>query len=65
MTERLLTTAEAKARLGCGSTHLWALLRDGKIEAVKIGSKTMPLETSVQAYIDSLPRFQSKAVKAA
>ena len=60
--ERLLnTTAQTKARLNIKNTKLRALIRDGKLDARKLGRLTMITEESVHAYVDSLPRFQSKA----
>ena len=50
------STADAKARIACGHTHLYSLIATGKLEAVKMGTKTLITAESVEAFIAGLPR---------
>jgi len=41
--------------LGIGRTKLYAEIRDGKLKAKKLGSRTLIAATEAQAYLDALP----------
>jgi hypothetical protein len=56
--KRLVRTSDAIQRIGCGPTFFWGLLRDGRLEAVRLGSRTMVLEESLNAFLASLPRIE-------
>ncbi|WP_081863098.1 helix-turn-helix domain-containing protein [Azospirillum argentinense] len=51
-----LSVAEAKAKIGVGTTKFYELLNEGKIEAVKVGRKTLVLTDSLEKYVANLPR---------
>ncbi|KAA0680122.1 DNA-binding protein [Azospirillum brasilense] len=51
-----MTVAEAKAKIGVGTTKFYELLNEGKIDAVKIGRKTLILTNSLEKYVANLPR---------
>jgi excisionase family DNA binding protein len=53
-----LTIPAACARYGIGRTLLYELLGSGKIEAVKLGKRTLILAESVERYMESLPRLE-------
>jgi excisionase family DNA binding protein len=46
---------EAARLLGIGRTSLYALIRDGHLEARKIGRRTVVLMTSIDRLVASLP----------
>jgi excisionase family DNA binding protein len=46
---------DACAAYGCGRTRLYQLLSDGKIEAKKLGRKTLVSAASLKSYFASLP----------
>ncbi len=52
-----ISVGEAVHRFGIGRTKLYELIRDGEIEAVKLGRRTLIRAGSVRAFIDSLPRI--------
>ena len=55
-TPRTLVTIEgACTTLGCGRTHLYRLLREGKLQAVKLGARTMVPREALDAFIAALP----------
>jgi excisionase family DNA binding protein len=45
------------ALYGCGKTLLYSLLRDKKIRARKLGSKTLIEFASVDEYFSTLPTY--------
>ncbi|MFC5358240.1 helix-turn-helix domain-containing protein [Azospirillum himalayense] len=51
-----LSVAEAKSKIGVGTTKFYELLNEGKIEAVKVGRKTLVLTESLEKYVANLPR---------
>lgn len=51
------TIPEAVASTGIGRTTLYALIKEGKLEAVKLGSRTLVLDSSIRALLASLPRL--------
>jgi excisionase family DNA binding protein len=53
-----LSVSQGASWLGIGQTKMWALIRDGEIKAVRLGSRTLlPLA--------ELQRFQSRLVNEA
>lgn len=53
--ERLLSIQEAKTLVGCGTTHFYGLIGSGQIAARKLGKRTLIPESSLRAFIASLP----------
>jgi excisionase family DNA binding protein len=51
-----LTITEAVRASGIGRTRLYELIRDGRIDARKDGSRTLVMPKSLRKYIASLPR---------
>jgi excisionase family DNA binding protein len=52
----LYSTNDAR-RIGCfGNTKLYELIGEGRLEAVKLGGKTLITAASLDAFIASLPR---------
>ncbi len=49
---------EAVRISGVGRTSIYEAIGDGRVEAVKCGSKTLVLIDSLRAFIASLPRIQ-------
>lgn len=65
MTEPLLyRAADAKAAIGCGNTTFYNLLAAGKLDAVKLGSRTMVTAESLKRFAEGLPRFEPRDAKA-
>lgn len=56
-----VTVAEAIQRFGIARTKLYELIREGDIEAVKLGRRTLIRTESVRAFIDHLPRLSGVA----
>lgn len=56
-----VTVAEAIQRFGIARTKLYELIREGDIEAVKLGRRTLIRTESVRAFIDRLPRISGAA----
>lgn len=56
-----VTVAEAIQRFGIARTKLYELIREGDIEAVKLGRRTLIRAESVRAFIDRLPRLSDVA----
>lgn len=50
-----MTIAETCKWSGIGRTKLYELLSDGKIEARKLGTRTLVLTESVERFLASLP----------
>jgi len=53
--------ADACAVLGIGRTRIYELIGDGKLRAMKCGSRTLVCAASVRAYVASLPTLPKKA----
>jgi excisionase family DNA binding protein len=49
------------ARNHLGRTYVYRLIKDGKLRAVKVGSKTYIREEDEAAWRDALPAFNSAA----
>lgn len=61
-TPRALVSVDgACTTLGCGRTHLYRLMREGKLQAVKLGSRTMVPREALDALIASLPAARPRA----
>lgn len=54
--KKAYTPKEACARCGFGLTTLYKLLKEKKLEAVKVGARTLVLHESIEKYFDELPR---------
>lgn len=50
----LLTTEAARRQLSCGKTTLFALIREGSIETVKLGSRRRVIADSLRQYVEGL-----------
>ncbi len=51
------TVAGTAEMLGCGRTTIYALIAEKKLEAVKLGRKTLILDQSIRSLLASLPRL--------
>jgi excisionase family DNA binding protein len=45
------------ANYGIGRTTIYKLIKEGKLEAVKLGSRTLILDSSVRTLLANLPRL--------
>jgi excisionase family DNA binding protein len=50
-----VTIPEAARILGCGRSKLYELIAANRLEAVKLGARTLIRVASLKAYSDSLP----------
>jgi excisionase family DNA binding protein len=50
--QRLLSVADACDALGVGRTTIYALLKSGELQRIKIGSRTLVSSYSISAFID-------------
>jgi excisionase family DNA binding protein len=55
---RLYTASEAKTLLRVAQTKLYQLINDGKLDARKLGSRTLITGESISALIEGLPRLK-------
>ena len=55
------TIAEAVSSTGIGRTKLYDLIKDGQLEARKLGSKTLIPAPSLRSLVDGLPRSAKTA----
>jgi excisionase family DNA binding protein len=53
---RLLPIKEASERLGVCKTKTHTLIRDGELEARKIGRRTLIPDAAIETFIANLPR---------
>lgn len=53
-----MTISETVKWSGIGRTKLYELLGDKKIQAVKLGTRTLVLTQSVEQFLASLPRLE-------
>lgn len=63
MQPHCLTVADACRRYGFGKTTLYELIATKKVDAVKLGARTLILADSVERHIESLPRLGAPAQK--
>jgi excisionase family DNA binding protein len=52
----LYRTSEAKAALGCGTSKLYNLINNGKLDARRFGRQTFITAESLEAFVANLPR---------
>jgi excisionase family DNA binding protein len=55
MSPILFSTREAAHRLSVGKTKLFALLKDGRIKAVRLGTRTLIRASELEAFAAALP----------
>lgn len=55
------TVADVLRRVGISRTKFYQEINAGRLKARKIGSKTVVLETDLQAYLDALPLYDGRA----
>lgn len=60
MTPHSLTIADTCRRYGFGKTILYELIAANKIEAVKLGARTLIIAESVERHLASLPRLGAR-----
>jgi excisionase family DNA binding protein len=61
-TEKIAFTIEqAVASSGIGRTQIYALIKEGRLEARKLGSRTLIPAPSLRALVDGLPRSAKTA----
>jgi hypothetical protein len=53
--------AAAGRLIGCGKTMVFKLIREGRLEAVKLGSATIIPSASIERLISSLPKIEPRA----
>jgi hypothetical protein len=57
MSEKLVyRPAEAQAALGIKNTKFWALVKEGQLEARKIGNATVVPAESLHRFVANLPK---------
>ena len=61
MPEENISVCETVRRFGIGRTKLYELIQSGRIEAFKLGRRTLVRTGSVRAFIDGLPRVGGAA----
>lgn len=54
------TLKEASSALGVGKTTLYAAIADGRLVALKMGSRTLIPADSLRSWIDSMPRARHR-----
>lgn len=54
------TVKQTAAALGVGQTTVWKAVADGKLSAMKLGSRTLIPADSLRAWIASLPRARQE-----
>lgn len=58
MLEEFMTVKEARQATRLGETKMYELLNDGKIQAIKLGRKTLIPRSSVTAFMASQPSYR-------
>jgi excisionase family DNA binding protein len=56
---------DACRAIGCGRTKLYALLAEGELEAVALGSRTIITAASLRRFFDNLPSLHIGAGRSA
>ncbi len=56
---KTMTVAEVVKHYGIGRTKLYELIAENKIEAVKLGTRTLIVVDSVNRFIASLPKLRT------
>lgn len=54
------TVADVLRRVGISRTNFYQEINAGRLKARKIGSKTVVLETDLQAYLEALPPYDGR-----
>lgn len=54
------TMKEAAEALSVGRTTLWKAISDGKLAAIKLGSRTLILADALHAWVASLPSVNQR-----
>lgn len=62
ITPVLIPVREAFDKIGVGVTTGYALIGQGKLAAVKLGSRTMVTNASLHEFVANLPLFVSKSI---
>jgi excisionase family DNA binding protein len=52
---------EIAVRTSCGRDAIYAAIRDGRLEAKKLGRRTIITETALRRFLDDLPALQLPA----
>ncbi len=60
-TDAVVPLLQASERIGVKHTKMYELIRDGKLDARKQGSRTVITLESIRQHIASLPRLQTGA----
>lgn len=55
------TIPEAVNTSGIGRTMLYAMIKQGRLEARKLGNRTLIPASSLQALVDGLPKLTTNA----
>lgn len=55
------TPAEICRRNGIGKTTLYAEIKSGRLEAIKVGRRTLITASAEQAWLATLPRLAAQA----
>jgi excisionase family DNA binding protein len=53
---RLVSLTDTGTRLGCKKTKVYELIKQGRLDAVKLGSRTLVIDESIDRLMASLPR---------
>lgn len=56
---KTMTVAEVVKQYGIGRTKLYELIAENRIEAVKLGTRTLIVVDSVNGFIASLPKLRT------
>lgn len=56
-----LTIQDVSKTTGIGRTKVFELIRDGKLPARKIGTRTLILAEDLKAFLDKLPSASNRA----
>jgi len=62
---KALSIAETCKKIGVGRTLIYQLIEQGRLDARKLGNRTVILEDSADKLLDSLPRMGAEPSKAA
>jgi excisionase family DNA binding protein len=66
MCEKLAyTVAEACSAASIGRTSLYQAIKDGRLQAIKQGRRTLILSEELRRWLDSLPKLPNPASEAA
>lgn len=57
--DELLSVKESRRALNVGQTKFYVLLNSKQLKAYKVGSRTFCKRSDIEAYINSLPAYNS------